>query len=142
MTGTNIQSDSSVIPAHLKCLGDGREEKGVTDITQPTPEHFKNQRNFNSNQIRKDLERHNKVVTTTLFQFRFFKRPKKKLKLKNVLKEKKKVFYTEQSIKSTFWGKDCFVVCTVHLYRRSTFASFGSNHSAAVKNKALKQHKL
>lgn len=33
MTGTNIQSDSSVIPAHLKCLRDGREEKGVTDTT-------------------------------------------------------------------------------------------------------------
>lgn len=62
---------------------------------------------------------------------------------KNKIKKYKKRnnFYTEKSIKSTF-GVRLFVVCTVHLYRRSTFARFGSNHSAAVKNKALRKHKL
>lgn len=63
MTGTSIQSGSSVTGA-VKETEEGRE----TDATH-TQQHFKNQEIFNSNQIRKNIERHDKMVTTIHFFF-------------------------------------------------------------------------
>lgn len=63
--------------------------------------------------------------------------------MKKIQKREKNNFYTEQSIiKSTFWGKTVLLCVQFNCIEEAHFASFGSNHSAAVKNKALRKHKL
>lgn len=94
MAGTCIQSGSSVIQANLKRQ---REEKEKQTPHAATLDHFKNQEIFNSNQIRKNIERHDRMVTTILVVFSFFFSSKDHNIFEIKKKYKKKTTFTQSS---------------------------------------------
>lgn len=77
MTGTSIQSGSSVI----QVLKRQREEKEKQIPHVATPEHFKNQGIFNSNQIQKKYRKTQQNGDNNL-KSAFFSKTKTNLKLK------------------------------------------------------------
>lgn len=89
---------SNLPPQSSKITSSVQEKEGRKGETDITLEHFKNQEIFNINQIRKDIERHNNMVTVLIQFFFFFKSSKENGKRKKDYKKKKNNVYTEQSI--------------------------------------------
>jgi len=98
------------------------EEKEKNKPHEATLEHFKNQKVFNINQIRKKyIERHDKIVTLILL---FFSEDQDKFKNEKIQKIKQ-LLHIIVNNKKHIWGKTVLLcLYTVHLYRRSTFAIF------------------